>query len=114
MFELEEGHGSILELPADDALCPEPQPVAVERHRPLEIGDRQRQDRDSWPHRATRHPTFAGIVRNPQRFLPPITLRATLAPDFLDTEADDFFDQLQWHGRIERKLNRALGALVRR
>lgn len=33
-----------------------------------------------------------------------MTPRCALAANFLDTEANDLLDELQWHGRFERKL----------
>jgi hypothetical protein len=42
--EIEEGHGAVLELSADDPFRRQPQSITVELERLLEVGDAQCQD----------------------------------------------------------------------
>ncbi|MNT93368.1 hypothetical protein D3C72_2348250 [compost metagenome] len=49
-LQVEEGHGAVLELLADDACGGQAQAVAVEAHRTLQVIDTQRDQRNPGSH----------------------------------------------------------------
>ena len=56
-LQVEEDHGAMLEFRADDALRREPQAVAIEAHRALEIVDAEGDEGDARLHFAYRKNT---------------------------------------------------------